>query len=228
MQSDRATVIPIPLGMVNAFLIRGERTILVDTGTPGSADRIMGALGEHHIPPAEVSLILLTHAHEDHYGSAAALKLRLGAPLAAQREDAVALREGRVLSFHPLTFMGRVACLAMSLAKPKPGQPLPVDVEIGEELDLAPYGVKGRVIHTPGHSAGSVCVVLASGEVLVGDLMMSFLRRARPGLPLFAEDPEALRASIRKVMRLSPTRIYAAHGGVFDPKMVVFPFLGTV
>jgi glyoxylase-like metal-dependent hydrolase (beta-lactamase superfamily II) len=227
MQSEHPTVTPIHLGMVNAFLIRGERTILVDTGIPGSADRIMAALAEHNIAPAEVSLILLTHAHEDHYGSAAELRARLGAPLAAQRLDALALREGRDTILQPLTLVGRIACLAMSLAKPKPREPLPVDVEIGEELDLAPYGVKGRVIHTPGHSAGSVCVVLASGEVVVGDLMMSFLRRGRPGLPLFAEDPEALRESIRKVMRLPPTRIYAAHGGAFDPRMVAFPFLGT-
>jgi hydroxyacylglutathione hydrolase len=227
MPSDHTTIIPIPLGMVNAFLIRGERTILVDTGIPGSADRIMGALAEHHIAPAEISLILLTHAHEDHHGSAAALRLRLGAPLAAQRLDAEALRMGRTLPLRPMTPVGRVMCLVMSLRKFAPAPPLAVDIEIAEELDLAPYGVKGRVIHTPGHTAGSLSVVLASGEVVVGDLMLSFRRNGRPGYPMFADDPEELRESIRKVMRLSPTRIYAAHGGLFDPKTVAFPFLGT-
>jgi glyoxylase-like metal-dependent hydrolase (beta-lactamase superfamily II) len=71
-----------------------------------------------------------------------------------------------------------------------------VDIVLGdEEMYLADYGIPGRVIHTPGHSSGSVSVLLDTGDVFVGDLAMNkFPLRFSPGLPIFAEDLQKKRA----------------------------------
>ena len=63
-----------------------------------------------------------------------------------------------------------------------------VDVKIGNEgMSLYDYGIPGRVVYTPGHSSGSISVLLESGEAFVGDLAMNKLPlRATPGLPIFA------------------------------------------
>ena len=97
------------------------------------------------------------------------------------------------------------------------GAPATVDVAIGDEgLSLAPWGIDGRVVHTPGHSPGSVSVLLASGDAMVGDLAMNmFPLRLGPGLPIFAEDPSLLRGSIERLLSLGAKTIHPAHGGAF-------------
>ena len=61
-------------------------------------------------------------------------------------------------------------------------------------MSLAGYGIPGKIIYTPGHSMGSVSVLLDNGEAFVGDLAMNeFPLRLSPGLPIFAEDMEKRR-----------------------------------
>ena len=68
--------IPIlPLGMVNVHLVRSEQgCILVDAGLPGSEKRIQRALRSAGLSFEDIKLIVVTHAHVDHAGSAASLK----------------------------------------------------------------------------------------------------------------------------------------------------------
>ena len=67
----------------NAFLVQGEAgRLLVDTGPPGAEGRLLAALAAQGVDPESLALILITHGHTDHYGSAAALREHTGAPLA--------------------------------------------------------------------------------------------------------------------------------------------------
>ncbi len=69
------TITQISLGMVNIFTLRGQDGyILVDAGNPNSADAILDKLKAHGIAPGDIRLIIITHAHVDHFGSAAALR----------------------------------------------------------------------------------------------------------------------------------------------------------
>ncbi|WP_459501682.1 MBL fold metallo-hydrolase [Bacillus sp. C1] len=71
----------ILLGFSNIFLIRGDKTIIVDTGRPGDEKLILQALKKRNISSADVSLPLLTHGHFDHFGSAQALREQLHVPV---------------------------------------------------------------------------------------------------------------------------------------------------
>jgi glyoxylase-like metal-dependent hydrolase (beta-lactamase superfamily II) len=72
------------------------------------------------------------------------------------------------------------------------------------------------VLHTPGHSAGSVTVLLETGEAFVGDLAMNALPlRLSPGLPILAEDPAAVVRSWETLLELGVTTVYPAHGRPF-------------
>lgn len=95
MSPHRIVTVPIlPRGMVNSFLLIGERPIVVDTGVPGSAPKILAALAREGFAPGDVSLILITHRHVDHIGSAAAVKQATGAPVAVHALDAEWLGRG--------------------------------------------------------------------------------------------------------------------------------------
>jgi len=75
----------ISLGLTNCYLIRDGGTILVDGGQPGKSQKFLKTLSRLSIEPQEVFLILLTHCHWDHIGSAAEIKTLTGAKVAIHR-----------------------------------------------------------------------------------------------------------------------------------------------
>ena len=133
----------------NTYLaLNGERAFVVDPGA--DADKILAAA---EAEGAKIEWVLLTHAHFDHIGGVAELQ-RAGAQVVLHRDDL-----GIVSSFKNLAFYAGV----------KAEKFLPdVTVSGGETLDVA--GVKVRVIHTPGHTAGGVCYV-ADDVIFTGDTL---------------------------------------------------------
>lgn len=208
-------VIPIPLGFVQAFLLRGERSILVDTGTPRSEDRIERALRAAGVSLHELALILITHGHTDHFGSAAALRARSGAPVAIHTADAEALRQGRNPALPGRGLFAAVGSLLTRFQTPPPGtEP---DILLAGETDLSAWGIAGRIIPTPGHTPGSLSLWLESGDLLIGDLAMGGLwGRGRLGQPFIVADAAQLRASQQAMAALAPQRVWTSHGGPFS------------
>ncbi|MGC9444181.1 MAG: MBL fold metallo-hydrolase [Candidatus Methanospirareceae archaeon] len=212
-------VIPISFGFVNAFLVIGKRPILVDTGTPGTEQKILKTFKALGITPEELALIVVTHGHTDHFGSVDRLKELTGAPVAMHRRDVEALQNG-TMTLRPRTILGRVFTLFGHEGKFVPAfvnnGP---EILLDNELSLSDFGVDGTIIFTPGHTAGSISVWLSTGEVIAGDLLMA-LNRKKPGWPIFADDMEQVRASVSALLSRSPKLIYAGHGGPFTPESV--------
>jgi glyoxylase-like metal-dependent hydrolase (beta-lactamase superfamily II) len=100
--------------------------------------------------------------------------------------------------------------------------PAEVDVLLGNEgMSLSEFGIPGRILYTPGHSAGSVSILLNGGEALVGDLGMNkFPLRLSPGLPIFADDPSAVIASWEMLLDAGARVIYPAHGKPFPAEVI--------
>ena len=86
-----------------------------------------------------------------------------------------------------------------------------------EEYPLESYGIHGKVIYTPGHSSGSISLLLDTGDAFVGDLAMNvFPTRIGPGMPIFAENVNALKESWRLLLSSGAKQIYPAHGKPFN------------
>jgi hydroxyacylglutathione hydrolase len=223
--SQKQVLIPVPLGGVTAYLVKGARTVLIDTGKPGSAARILQRARENGIEPRQISLIILTHGHLDHAGGAAVLRQETGAAVAAHRDEVEALKRGVNLHLEPTGLAGRFFRLFARKEKEdgagSAAAGVAPDVLVNTEMDLKPYGVKGKVIATPGHTPGSLSVLLGGGEAVVGDLLMGGLALRRvPRYPFFAHDLKRVDRSLRLLMKLKPVAVYAAHGGPFKPETV--------
>lgn len=207
---DRAQIITMPLRGVNAYLVRGDGgSVLVDSGFPGMEDTILDKLSKSGVRPEEISLILLTHGHPDHAGSAAALKERLNVPVAIHTLEAGWARTGVSEIPGPIRPFGR---LVAAITKPEFPFFEP-DIILEEGSNLEEYGLEGEIIHTSGHSPGSISLLLPGGDAIVGDVMAGgFVRENKPDYPFLAEDVPRIRESIQKLMAHTPNRLYFGHG----------------
>ena len=219
MTSSRfPSVVQIRLRLSNAFLIKGDRAVLVDTGCGNESGAIVRALKREQVDVAGLSLVLHTHGHGDHCGSTRELRRWTQAPTAVHAGDAHMLRRGRNDPLIPTCFTARLIrpFLAQTFPRVRP------DIELQGNTDLEAFGVACRVLHTPGHTAGSISIVTAAGDAIVGDLLMGGylggkVLPARPRFHYYADDVARERREIVRVLALATSRVYVGHGGPLRP-----------
>jgi len=219
----RVNIHPVTLGFDHCYVIQGEGVIMIDGGAPKQAKRFLKAIERLSAKPEEIKLIVITHGHWDHIGSAKDIKDITGAKIAMHQQEKDCLEK----SLKPLppgvTLWGRIFAKIMAMFMPFVHIPATdVDVVLGdEELSLAEYGIPGRVIYTPGHSSGSVSVLLETGDAFVGDLAMNkFPLCFSPGLPIFAEDLHRVKESWKLLLDQGAETVYPAHGEPFSVDII--------
>ncbi len=201
-------------GIVSSFLVyNNDALILVDTGYASASQTFIGAIEEIQKRPGDVNLIVLTHTHFDHAGGANKIKELTKAPLAVHRSEATFLRRGRTAVPDGTRWKGKVlANLGRTFGRRLTRYPgVEPDLLVDEELSLADYGIPGRVVHTPGHTSGSLSVLLESGEAMVGDNVFGISSKSH--YPPFANDREGVLKSWETYINSDVTTLLPAHGG---------------
>lgn len=210
----------LPFGMVNCHIIIGAPgCVLVDAGLPGSAHKVAKALARHGKSFSDIKLIVITHAHVDHAGDAARLRALSGAPIVAHRADLPHYTQQSPMAFCPTGWFGR--CFLKTGLILQPYTPFVPDIllEGTEQLDLAPFGIAGRVVPTPGHTAGSLSVKMESKQAMVGDLIASgvllggLVRTGRAIRPPFEDDAHATATALMRLVDDGVEQFYMGHGG---------------
>ena len=210
----------VPARAANAYLVEAPRgLVLVDSGLPGSENGILKSIAKLGMKPSDLKLVLLTHRHLDHIGSAAALKKRTGAKLASHPfEKPYAAGTLVIQAPSAWSLYGRVVrklttleYWTLKLFRIIKFQTAHVDLAADEESVLEEVGLDGSVIWTPGHTKGSVTLFLNQSSVaIVGDLLRA--RRGRLVEPLLMENIGQTEASVKRVLDLGPQIICPGHG----------------
>lgn len=203
---------PLLLGFSVAFLLEGkDGLILVDAGLPGSEGLLWTQMRVHGFAPGDLRLVILTHAHLDHCGCLPAVLRESGALLAAHPQAASRLQGGPVLLPEGRRLWGKTMAASFRLFRPWLSTPrLEIGLVLEDGAGLEDWGLPARILHTPGHTADSLSLLLEDGTALVGDLVVGWGRWARPQ-PYFIEDEQALAASIARLWEKRPRRLYASH-----------------
>lgn len=211
-------IFPIPLGFDCCYLLQGQGVILIDAGSPNKQHKFLKQIARLPISVRDIQLIVITHGHFDHVGSARAIQEATGARIAMHQEDRASLEKGTMVPPPGVNTWGRfLAGMIRPLLPRIRIDTCEVDLVVEDEgLSLREYGIAGKIVHTPGHSMGSISVVLDSGEAFVGDLAMNrFPLCLRPSLPILAQDLERVRESWRVLLTAGTKTVFPAHGKPF-------------
>jgi hydroxyacylglutathione hydrolase len=217
MTQETYTVHRIGLVNVSAYLIQkpGE-AILVDCGNRGSEEKILEKLKGLGVEHGMLRLLILTHEHFDHAGSARRIRELTGCKILIQRSAAHRLRKGstpipRGTRWKAKIVVGVGRIFARRIMRYPGTEP---DLIVDDLFDLNAFGFPGQVIHTPGHTSGSMIVLMEGGELIAGDTLFGVENKQH--FPPFAEDLPSLVRSWAVIRNLKVTTIYPAHGRHFS------------
>ncbi|MEM5775941.1 MAG: MBL fold metallo-hydrolase, partial [Anaerolineaceae bacterium] len=195
----------LPAGLGQFFLLEYPHGLyLIDCSTPGSEGILLAKLRE--LGRGDLKLIWITHAHYDHYGSAAALRALTGAPIGVHPADAEFMARGE----SPLGST-RGTGLVYTLGQPlvrllNPLRAAPPDFTAGDGETLERWGLEATVLHTPGHTPGHTCLLLPDGTAFAADLIG---RSGRPHAQnLLATDWSQIPDSLARLQAARPEVVY--------------------
>jgi hydroxyacylglutathione hydrolase len=216
-------IFPIRLGINSCYLIRGNDIVMIDGGMPNKLKTFQRKLSRLGIQPSDIKLIVLTHSHFDHSGSALEIREFTGAEIAVHESERTYLEEGGMIIPKGVNTYGKLTKpLLFSIFKKISFPKFKPDILIADEpYSLLKYGIDGNIIHTPGHTMGSLSVILNSGEAFVGCMAHNgFPFRIRPGLPIYAQDIEEIKKHWKILIDRGVKMIYPGHGKPFPVEVI--------
>ena len=215
-QSKSYNIIPIPMGKSNAYLVSSSGLVLlIDTGCSKNLDPLEQALILNKHQFTDIDYIIVTHSHYDHVEHLAEIKEKSGAKIVAHRDAVDNLKKGHtpfpkgtMLPFKIISNTGNR--FFSSGGRFTPVEP---DIVIEDDYDLSTPEFSVNIIHTPGHTSGSICVIINNESAIVGDTLFNVI----PGTvyPPFANDENELIKSWKKLLDTGCSVFYPGHGKPF-------------
>jgi glyoxylase-like metal-dependent hydrolase (beta-lactamase superfamily II) len=229
MSNPEIIRIPIlPFGMVNAHLIKSEAgCILVDTGIPGSERKIARVLDQHGLSFKDIKLIVVTHAHTDHAGSAARVRKLSGAPILAHEADADFYNRKVPMTYCPTGWFGKMFLKTPAPHEPYEGFEPDILMHKAQAVSLLEFGIDGIIRHTAGHTPGSIAIELSTQDALVGDLIASGILiggiafKGHAIRPPFEDDPRRVARELERLVKGGAKRFHMGHGGPLEAAEVL-------
>ena len=194
------------------FLVsKADRHVLVDTSSSRAwriLQKKLTKMGIEHL-----DALVLTHAHYDHAGNAKRIRDRYGATVIIHSADAAYLREGKNPPINGTNFLLRplVRLLGGSILQKEAYSPCPPDLIITDFFHFRSGDLELRLLPTPGHTQGSISILVDDEITLAGDTLFGVFPRST--FPPFAQDVPTLIKSWQRLLETHCTLFLPAHGG---------------
>ena len=204
-------IIQILSGRSNVFLLTdGEKRILVDT-----SPEFMWRLLQKRLKKLNVSTIdylILTHVHFDHAANANRIREKYKARVVIHKNEAPCLVSGNNAVTGGTNVFTRILMkiAAKTFFSSAGFEPCSYDLLVDDSCDLKDLGFKGSIIHTPGHTSGSLSVIIDDEVAMVGDTLFGIFRWSV--FPPFAEDTDLLLKSWGKLLQTNCSVFLPSHG----------------
>ncbi len=223
---------------VNAYLFTDPEPVLIDTGdaSPEGWEALVAGLAAHDLTPADLSKVLITHIHVDHFGQAARLAEMTDADFLVIDAGYRWLTNFRAVWTERLQYYRTTFLPGLGLPDPQreqierysawvldhyAGVPATrtIALRAGEQIELG--GVGWKVMHLPGHASTQSCFYqVESGVFLASDMLLRRTptpvieppQNGRPRVPALPQYVD----SLRRVAELDVHTVYPGHGQPFN------------
>lgn len=180
--------------------------LLVDSGAGQSFDRLVQNIESLGFDPKKIKIVVATHAHLDHIGSLARFKEKFGVKVTAHKLDAEEIETGKEVGAELYGLRYR---------------PCKVDIKLTEEKERLIFGeYELNILHTPGHTPGSIACYLD-----VGDKRILFGQDIHGPYNLPGADLRAAKNSLQKLIDLQADILCEGHFGIYQPKEEVEKYI---
>ncbi len=225
MTAFHSNIIKIKTAYVNSWLYKnGSNSVLVDTGKDRSGSKVLEAITNAGLQPSDIKLILLTHPHYDHCMGVPALIKATGAKLIVQKEDEPNYRAGYCRlprgANLPLEIWVSMGRLFMPWLNNFPK--IDPDIIVNGSLDLKEQGIDVRAVHTPGHTDGSLILIVEGRHAIVGDALWGVMKSSV--LPPFVDNIKDMIRSWKTIIDEGVEFIYPGHGEPYTIERVKLGF----
>lgn len=203
---------------VNSHLIKTDKGyFLIDTGIKKKRLRLENELKKAGCKPGDLKLIIITHGHLDHVGNAAYLRDKYGTRIAMHKEDTRITESGDMFIDTKGGILIRLIGILMKLFGLSEYERFTPDIYLENNQDLSEYGLLATIIHTPGHSKGSISIITEEGDLFCGDI---FGNAKKPEKTSLIDDHVMFELSVEKLRSLNPSIIYPGHGNPFKTEQL--------
>ena len=196
--------------MANFFLVlENQSATLIDTGGKDKIENIRAKFEKTGYDLSRLQRIIITHSHFDHTGSLAELKRATEALVLAHEAEVPYLTQQARLP-RPAGPVGFMFGLLQPFFR-TPGAEVDVILHDGDLLE----GTGLKVIHTPGHTPGHICLYHPAAKALfTGDSIVNRKGRLQGPVHFFSSDIFEARRSVGRLAELEIETIYFAHGEI--------------
>lgn len=162
---------------------------------------------------------MITHHHSDHVNALGQILAKTKASVIIHKDEVKPLETGKLdREVMPLNRRTKILMGLIALSIPKKIKLRNKDVILESDSDfLRNYGIEGTILETPGHTIGSLSLLMDNGDAYIGDAAMNFMKflglRKRP---MIAEDYNKVYESWKKLLNSGAKQIYPSHGNPFS------------
>jgi len=194
--------------LVNCYLgIEDDLMFIVDTGMPKNAKNILDYIIKSGKKPSDLKYIIITHADIDHAGCAAELKQVTGAKIAIHKLDAPILSGKEEFKLYsgpqPLRYFANHFLRSLTFT------PITPDILLEQGASIGSW----KIVHTPGHTHGSMCLFQKGRCLIAGDALRTSLRgKPRPISRRICLDLAEVRKSLFTISNLEYQVLLPGHG----------------
>ncbi len=183
-------------------------TVLVDTSVAMNRKRLIGRIRSLIGPSGSLDYLIITHCHFDHCANAAALRKEFGCRIVQSRTDSLISRTGKMAV--PTGFGSFPDMVLKHSGTLMDYEPYEADIIAGEDGTVAELPKNITLLTTPGHSKGSVSVIVNNETAIAGDTLFGVLHRSV--LPPWYKDRHELVKSWGKLLATGCTLFLPGHG----------------
>lgn len=196
----------IKCGSDNCYLvIKNKEALLVDTCRKKDREKVLAICKAY-----DVKVIVLSHGHQDHVASAGFFSDYFKAPIAMNSKDFELAKNPEAQVMTPRHLGARfLSYVLKKISRPPSVEAFEIGIDLYHGYRFDDWGFECQVVGLPGHTQGSIGLLVGQDDLIVGDALMHVFKA---GLPLIYGDRDQMLESAKKISSMDLKGIHFGHG----------------